>query len=93
MLETHAPGPRPPEKEPIKYLSILMKLDKCFSLFYRHTRFFIKEGPSAKGWDSEWQIDGGFSLDIKRFKNELEIAAFMFTYGELYFVNERFIQK
>ena len=92
MLETHAPGPRPPEQDPIKYLRILSKLEQCFALFYRHTRFYIKEGPSPAGWASEWQIDGGFQLDIHRFKNEKEIAAFMFANGELYFLNTNFMK-
>lgn len=91
MLETHPPEPRPPEQPPFTYFKILAKLEKCFSLFYRHTRFFIDGAQINTGWASEWQLPEPFKLDITRFNNETDIATYMFTYGELYFLNENFL--
>ena len=90
LIETHAPSPRPPEKDPIRHWKILKRLEKCFSLFYRHPRFFIGDKTMAFGPASEWQRPDGFQLEIKRFKNEKELAAFLFTFGELYFLNINF---
>lgn len=59
-------------------------LERCFRLFRRDHRFFIELEKT------EWQADE-FRLDLKLFKDELDLARFLFTYGELYFVNVNFL--
>jgi hypothetical protein len=93
VLETHIPNSKKPLDRLYEKYKILSHLEQCFSLFYRHTRFYMKEGPIPTGWASEWEVAGGFSLDIKLFKNEIDIATYMFIYGELYFINENFLEK
>lgn len=69
----------------------LVKLEQCFYLYYRHTRFFIGDiyGQPTGGL-SEFQNPNGYHLDLKRFGNEINLADFMFINGEMYFVNENF---
>lgn len=69
----------------------LVKLEKCFRLFWRSTRFFAGDSSGPTGHITEFQNPNGWKLDIKKFGNELNLAEFMFTSGELYFVNINFI--
>ena len=95
VLETH-----PPEghtKDNIKYdenlFKLMLKLEDCFLLYHRNTRFFIgdKHG-TPTGHITEFQNeDEGFLLQVKYFKNEINLANFMFFYGELYFINKNFL--
>jgi hypothetical protein len=64
---------------------ILKSLEKCYRLFRRDHRFFISLS------QTEWQMKS-FMLDIKKFKDEIELATVLFTYGELYFVNINFLK-
>lgn len=69
----------------------LVKLEECFFLFHRHTRFFLKDdvgGPT--GLRSEFQQDG-FLLNLDLFKNETYLAEYMFVNGEFYFLNINFL--
>jgi hypothetical protein len=63
---------------------IVKSLEKCFRMFKRDQRFYL----SITG--TEWQMNS-FMLDIKKFKDEIELATVLFTYGELYFVNINFL--
>lgn len=67
----------------------LVKLEKCFYMFYRHTRLFLHDVyGTPTGGRSEFQ--NGYHLDIGRFVNEINLSQYMFVNGELYFVNENF---
>ncbi|CAF0955903.1 unnamed protein product [Brachionus calyciflorus] len=71
----------------------LEKLEKCFRLFYRSTRFFKGDTFGAPtGHLTEFQNPNGWKLDIKQYENEIKLAEFMFTSGELYFVNINFLK-
>ena len=61
------------------------RLDLCFRLYKRDQRFFFNTNPMT-----EWQMPT-FQIDLKRFKNEVELAQWLFIYGELYFVNINFL--
>jgi hypothetical protein len=80
VIETHLAMPA----------DLIYKLEKCFYLFHRDARFMLSGRGAATGWLSEWQMPE-FQLDLKIFKNELELAKVLFTRGELYFVNLNFL--
>lgn len=63
---------------------LVKSLQRCFRLFRRDHRFFVELE------QTEWQADE-FRLDLKLFKDEIDLARFLFTYGELYFANVNFI--
>lgn len=68
----------------------LVKLEECFFMFHRTTRFFINDVfNTPTGHRTEFQQDG-FMLNLTRFGNEISLAEFMFVNGELYFVNKKF---
>ena len=69
----------------------LVKLEKCFRLFFRSTRFFAGDSSGPTGHLTEYQNPNGWSLNIAKYGNELGLAEFMFTSGELYFVNINFV--
>jgi hypothetical protein len=51
--------------------------------------FELLRGPT--GWLTEWQKPGGYLLNLSYFKNEMDLAAALFTRGEIYFVNWNFL--
>lgn len=63
---------------------IIKSLEKCFRMYRRDHRFYLNLEPT------EWQLNS-FMLDIKKYKDELELAIVLLTYGELYFVNKNFL--
>ena len=62
---------------------VLKSLEVCFRLFRRDQRFYLSS-------DSEWNIEE-FQLPLNKFKNEVDLARFLFLYGELYFINKNFL--
>ena len=81
MLETHSFNRR---FNPF-YLEILRKLEKCFLLFRRDTRFFVTQDKT------EFQHHKIFKLDLEPFENEIVLINYVITYGELYFLNKNFL--
>lgn len=70
----------------------LLKLEECFYLFRRDTRFFQNFHPDRKmGFVTEFQARNGFNIDVTKFANETDMAEFMFSTGEFYFANKNFI--
>lgn len=70
----------------------LVKLEQCFYLFRRDTRFFeyMVHHPQL-GALSEFQAPEGFKINVAAYGDEKNLADFMFATGELYFVNKNFI--
>ena len=69
----------------------LVKLEECFILFHRHTRFFMGDKyNSTNGHISEFQ-QGSYMLNLGLFGNEINLAEFMFVTGEFYFLNVNFL--
>ena len=95
MLETHTPEVVPDVKSvPLKEaLKIMRKLEKCFLLFHRDTRFY-KDGKAGKYgfWKTEFQEPIEYQIPLKEYRDELQIIDFMVTYGELYFINKNFLK-
>ena len=88
VIETHPGSQLIPEL-------MRKKMDTCFSLFHRDHRFFdlsMKSNPL--GFMTEWQYpkSAPYKLDIGKFKSELDLAEHLYTMGELYFVNENFLE-
>lgn len=70
----------------------LVKLEKCFYLFKRDTRFFeYMVYNNLHGFLTEFQAPNGYNLNLKSYYNETYLAEFMFVTGELYFANKNFI--
>ena len=65
---------------------VLKSLEVCFRLYKRDHRFYMAGG----GTDTEWQM-GNFELPLNKFKDEVDLARFLFLYGELYFINKNFL--
>lgn len=72
--------------------SDLVMLERCFLMFRRDTRFFEhKDITPTLGLLTEFQLPDGFNLNLKPFRNENFLAEYMFTNGELYFINKNFL--
>ena len=69
----------------------LVKLEKCFRLFYRTTRFFEAHTVGKTGRYAEFQDPDGWKINLKKWGNEINLANFMFVSGEIYFVNINFL--
>jgi predicted small secreted protein len=70
----------------------LRKLETCFSLFHRDTRFFKGDTYGSTGHMTEFQNPkSNFKINLDHFNNELDLANYLFTTGELYFINRNFI--
>ena len=92
MLETHTPDATNPLLKLTEALNVMRRLEKCFLLFHRDTRFYRDNRNGAYGfWKSEFQEPFVHKIDVNEFKSELKIIDFMVTYGELYFVNKNFL--
>jgi len=81
MLETH---PTDTMFDPLE-LKKLRKLEKCFLLFHRDTRFFVTNDKT------EFQLHEEFQLDLEPFENEIVLMNYVISYGELYFLNKNFL--
>jgi hypothetical protein len=64
---------------------VIKSLEACFRLYKRDQRFYM-----ASGEDTEWQ-QKDFNLPLNQFKDEVDLARFLFLYGELYFINKNFL--
>ncbi len=84
-IETHSTLMSRLTRDVESHLKIMRKLEKCFRLFRRDQRFFILE------YHSEWQKKSNFNLPLDKFNDEVDLAKFMFLYGELYFINKNFL--
>ena len=78
-IETH------PDSEHSDAYKLFQRLESCFRLYRRDHRFFFNTRNSI----TEWQLKN-FKIDLSKFKNEVELAKWLFIYGELYFVNVNF---
>ena len=72
------------------HLGLLKKLEKCFVLYHRDTRFYREDASEPYGfWKTEFQEQIIYQILLADYKTE-KLFDFMFTYGELYFVNINF---
>ena len=86
VFETHIPVVQ------VDILRVLRRLEKCFLLYRRDPKFYKKFSRHPYGFlMTEWQLEEGFSINIKEFKNEINLSNFLLTIGELYFVNQNFL--
>ena len=70
--------------------TLIKKLEKCFMLFHRDTRFFNLIKTKENGYLTEFQ--SSFKLDLLNFgSNEEEVIWYMLSTGELYFINKNFL--
>jgi hypothetical protein len=70
------------------------KLEQCFMLFKRDTRFFDQLIFDERlGYLTEFQAPKGFDLKLQNYFNETYLAEVMFVSGELYFINRNFLSS
>ena len=96
MLETHTPQVNPNvfNLNLEQALRVMRKLERCFLLYHRDTRFYRDFGQGTYAvWKTEFQEPITYKIDLNEFKSELKIIDFMVTYGELYFVNKEFLKN
>ena len=79
-IETH-----PRKNSHILNYEIIKSLEVCFRLYRRDQRFY-----KTNNTKSEWQIDN-YKLPLSNFRDEIDLARWLFMYGELYFVNRNFL--
>jgi len=93
MLETHpARILSTDQRRDFNSLKLLRRLEKCFLLFHRDTRFFQQYKKEYGFYVTEFQDHKNYKLDLNEFENEIDLVNFMFIYGELYFVNKKFLE-
>jgi len=68
----------------------MRKLEKCFLLFLRNTRFYLGEGFGPTGYMTEFQLKSQFVFKTSYFQDEYFIANYIFSMSELHFVNKFF---
>ena len=66
----------------------LERLEECFMLFRRDTRFYEDEESTFSL--SEFKHPNGYKLKLQTYVNETNLAEFMFSTGELYFANRNY---
>ena len=65
--------------------NLLKRLEKCFSLFQRDSRFI------APPFDGEVFLNRNFTIETRNFISEINLSNFLFSMcSEFYFINENF---
>ena len=92
FIESHPKSGVSKKETALNMLKLLRKLEQCFRLFKRDTRFFMQYNIDQYGsYRTEFQEPRDFKLELKHFENEIDLINFMITFGELYFVNLNFL--
>ena len=78
---------------PSEALMLLRKLEKCFWLYRRDTRFYRNDIHKYGAVETEFQNHKTFSLSLEWFEDEIKLIDYMISMGELYFVNRNFLKK
>ena len=95
LIETHTmdvPGVKEAPRANMRLgFKVLARLEKCFLMYHRHTRFAVCDQWGATGHISDYQNPKGCLINIKEYGDETDLAAFMFAHGELYFLNKNFL--
>jgi len=90
-IENHLKGTK--TQSSMRYIIPLQKMEKCFRLFKRDTRFFFDLSKDQYGNPkTEFQSPKSYKLDLNYFDDEIDLINFMLTHGELYFLNINFLQ-
>jgi hypothetical protein len=88
LMETHLPHVE-------KIWKALRRLEKCFLLFLRNTRFYkereIKNRKGNTGHMTEFQGQYDFTFKTSFFRDEIFTVNYLFSIGELHFVNKNFL--
>ena len=83
MLETHTPklNPKIFDLNLDGALKVLRKLEKCFRLFHRDTRFYRDNRNGLYGfWKSEFQEPYTHKIDVGEYKSELKLIDFNYLF-------------
>jgi len=90
-MEIHLLGSGDNTERQNNFFKDLRKLEKCFLLYHRDTRFYLGESFGPTGYMSEFQLKSSFLFNTTFFQDEHFIANYIFSMGELYFVNKLFM--
>jgi hypothetical protein len=75
-----------------KARQLMSRLEKCFYLYFRDTRFYMHERDGPGGYLTEFQLkSSGVAIELASFRDDIELADYIFTMGELYFINLNFV--
>ncbi|KAL7670080.1 hypothetical protein ACOME3_005018 [Neoechinorhynchus agilis] len=87
VFETHNGHSYPAKSRALteRYFKALVRLQKCFQVFHRETRFFELQDEY-----SEFQV-ANYKLNLDRFHSGNELAMYVLTFGEIYMINKNFI--
>jgi hypothetical protein len=91
LIETHPSGWKSVPGTNTNYLKLLQNLEKCFLLFHRDTRFFFEKTGRYGFPKTEFQEPRTYKIDLNDFKDEKDMIDYLVTFGELYYVNEKFL--
>jgi hypothetical protein len=69
----------------------LRRLEKCFLLFLRHTRFYLGYEFANTGHMTEFQAKSEFTFKTSFFRDEIFTINYLFSIGELHFVNKSYL--
>jgi uncharacterized short protein YbdD (DUF466 family) len=92
-IETHPTDERLLNSFTQRDLQLIRKLEKCFVLFHRNTRFFARPFSERYGTPkTEFEDPITYKVPLNLFGNEQDLIDYMVVYGELYFVNRNFVK-
>ena len=90
-VENHPPEP---DRKGVasKWVRVVRRLEKCFSLFHRDTRFFRDFTGMYGTVLAEFQPPPhNYKVNLNEYRDELDLVDYMVTFGELYFLNRNFL--
>ena len=88
LVETHPPESRVGVS--MQWLKIMRRLEKCFLLFHRDTRFSRENTVAYGNIQSDFQPPRAYKVDLNEYRDENDLIDYMVAFGELYFVNSNF---
>ncbi len=66
---------------------LMRRLEKCFRLTKRFTRWFEEDG----GEKTEFMEPKNFTIHASDYASEMHLINFMVTFGEMFFINQKFV--
>jgi hypothetical protein len=89
-IENHAKGAK--TQASLRFIRPIQKLESCFLLFKRDTRFFMDISKDKYGnFKSEFQ-EPKSNINLNYFDDEIDLINYVVTSGELYFININYLK-
>ena len=91
LIETHPYYSSNVRENAYINLRLLRKLEACFLLFHRNSKFIKGSGLGAEGLN-EFQ-SRNFKIYLSYYRNELDLMGYLMSIGELFFINKNFLKE